>query len=261
MGVIYDVHLGLLSEAELPTRFDEVRDDWETTLKSKRAKIINNLKAVIPDESAYVSKIVDRSNTEYSEFIRSDHPRYDEIMLKRQIKMESAKSDYITNRDNAFAEGGKFETRVSERKQFFRRNAVIIWMVTGDRDKIYGCVPKARYALLGKQAILEELVTSADHLITNTELKPFFKYRRYVPSVVATINKWLTYVAYALKAGWSDADIDSKIATKANDELAGYVNSAMMNPDLDPTTSAIKIEKDASTGRWGVRITEATPEA
>ena len=259
MGVIYDVHLGLLSEAELPTRFDEVADDWMNTLKAKRAKIINNLKAVIPDEAAYISKIVDRSNTEYSNFIRSDHPRYDEIMLKRQIKMEAAKSDYITNRDAAFEEGGKFETQVTARKQFFRRNAVIIWMVTGDRDKIYGPTPKARYALEGKKAILEELITSADNLITNTELKPFFKYRRYVPSVVATINKWLTYIAYALKAGWSDADINNKIATKANDELMGYVNSAMMNPDLDPANSAIKIEKDASTGRWGIRITEATP--
>jgi len=259
MGVIYDVHLGLLSEAELPTRFDEVRDDWETTLKSKRAKIITNLQAVIPDESAYVSKVVDRSNVAYSDFIRSDHPRYDEIMLKRQIKMEAAKSDYITNRDAAFAEGGRFETQVSARKDFFRRNAVIIWMVTGDRDKIYGAVPKAKYVLLGNKTLAEEVLTSADHLITSTELKPFFKYRRYVPSVVASINKWLTYVAYALKAGWSDADIDSKIATKANDELTGYVNDAMMNPDLDPTTSAITIEKDASTGRWGVRITEATP--
>jgi len=259
MGVIYDVHLGLLSEAELPTRFDEVRDDWKNTLKGKRDKIKTNLEAVIPDESAYVSKIVDRSNTEYSEFIGTTHPRYDEIMLKREIKMEASKSDYITNRTNAFAEGGDFEKGVEDGAGKFRRGAVIIWMVTGDRDKIYGCVPKARYVLLGKQAILEELIGTPDHLITNTELKPFFKYRRYVPSVVASINKWLTYVAYALKAGWSDSDIDSKIASKANNELAGYVNSAMMNPDLDPANSTIKIEKDASTGRWGVRITEATP--
>ena len=259
MPTIYEVHLGLLTEAEIPTRFDEVRDDWETTLKAKRSKIITNLQAVIPDESAYVSKVVDRSNTAYSDFIGTDHPRYDEIMLKRQIKMEAAKSDYITNRDSAFAEGGRFETQVTANKGKFRRNAVIIWMVTGDRDKIYGPVPKAKYVLLGSKALAEELFTSADHLITSTELKPFFKYRRYIPSVVATINKWLTHVAYAIKAGWSDDAINTKIATKANAELAGYVNTAMLNPDLDPTACAITIEKDATTGRWGVKIVEATP--
>jgi len=259
MGVIYDVHLGLLSPSELPSTFDEVRDDWNSTLKSKRQKIITNLKRVVPDESAYITKIVDRSNAGYKEFIGTTHPRYDEIMLKREIKMEAAKSRYISNRDAAFQAGGDFETGVDRGKDAFRNNAAIIWQVVGDRDKIYGPTPKARYALEGKKDLLEDLITSADNLITSTELKPFFKYRRYVPSVVASINKWLSYVAYALRAGWSDADINNKIATKANDELAGYVNSAMINPDLDPTASKIEISKDAATGRWGVHIVEATP--
>ncbi|MCD6132342.1 MAG: hypothetical protein J7J61_09605 [Candidatus Hydrothermae bacterium] len=259
MAEIYAVHLGLLAQGEIPSTFDEVRDDWGSTLKSKRSKIIQNLQRVIPDESAYTAKIKDRSNEEYAEFIRSDHPKYDEIMLKREIKMDLAKSRYITNRDNAFVEGGNFETGVTNAKDKFRSNTVVTWMVTGDRDKIYGLVPKAKYVLLGKKALAEELFTSADHLITSTDLKPFFKHRRTVPAVVATINKWMTMVAYAVLAGWSDSDIDTKIASKGNAELADYVNDALVNPDLDYTACTISIEKDATTGRWGIKIVEATP--
>jgi len=259
MAVIYEVHLGLLAQSELPNTFDEVRDDWEATLKGKRQKIITNLQRVIPDESAYSSKIKDRSNEGYAEFIGTDHPQFDEIMLKREIKMDLAKSRYITNRDNAFAEGGDFETGVTNAKDKYRTNTIVTWMVTGDRDKIYGLVPKARYVLEGKKALAEELYTSVDHLITSTDLKPFFKRARYVPSVVASINKWMTQVAYATLAGWSDSDIQNKIATKGNAELADYVNDKMVNPDLDVANCSITIEKDSTTGRWGVKIVEATP--
>jgi len=260
MAVIYEVHFGLLLQSEIPEDFAKVGDDWNSTLKSKRAKIIENLQRVVPDEDAYLSKIVDRSNKGYAEFIGTGHERYDEIMVKREIKMTKAKSDYITNRNNAFAEGGDFEKGVDANKEAFKRNAVVTWMVTGDRDKIYGAIPKLKYALRGKKALLEGVITSdKDHLITSTELKPFFKYPRYVPSVVASCNKWLTHVAYAVLAGWSDDDINNKIASKGNAELAGFINSSMLNPDLDPANCKLEIKKDATTGRWGIYFVEATP--
>ena len=259
MATIYEVHLGILLASEIPADFDEVRDDWETTLKGKRAKILTNLQRVVPDEATYLNVIVDRSNVGYGEYIGTDHPRYDEISLKRELKMENAKSDYIANRDSAFVEGGRFETQVTANKDKFRRNAIVTWMVTGDRDKIYGIVPKAKYILQGKKTLFDAVKGTMDHVITETELKPFFKYARYVPSVVATINKWMTMVAYAILNEKDDTYIDTKIATKGNDELAGYVNANMLNPDLDPTACAITIEKDATTGRWGVKIVEATP--
>ncbi|RLG60592.1 hypothetical protein DRN86_02125 [Candidatus Geothermarchaeota archaeon] len=259
MATIYEVHLGILLASEIPEDFDEVRDDWETTLKGKRTKIHTNLSRVVPDEDAYLDVIVNRSNAGYGEFIGTDHPRFDEISLKRELKMERAKSIYITNRNNAFAEGGAFETGVTGNKEKFRMNAIVTWMVTGDRDKIYGLVPKAKYILQGKKSLFDAVVGNMDHVINETELKPFFKYARYIPSVVATINKWMTQVAYAILVGKDDTYIDTKIASKGNDELAGYVNANMLNPDLDPTTSAITIEKDATTGRWGVKIVEATP--
>jgi len=260
MAVIYEVHLGLLSQAEIPTDFDEVRDDWNTALKSKRQKILTNLQRTIPDEDSYLDKIVSRSNKGYGEFIGTGHERYDEIMVKREIKMTKAKSDYITNRNNAFTEGGAFDLGVDAQKEAFRRNAVVIWMVVGDRDKIYGAIPKLKYALRGKKSLLEDvLTTDKDHLVTDTELKPFFKYPRYIPSVVSVVNKWLSMVAYGVLAGWSDDDINTKIASKGNNELAGFVNSAMLNPDLDPANCKIELTKDATTGRWGVHFVEATP--
>jgi len=259
MATIYEVHLGILLASEIPADFDEVRDDWEKTAKAKREKIGTNLERVVPDEDTYLSVIVERSNAGYGEFIGTDHPRFDEISLKRELKMEKAKSDYITNRNNAFAEGGAFETGVTANKEKFRRNAIVTWMVTGDRDKIYGLVPKAKYILRGKKSLFDAVKGTMDHVITQTELKPFFKYPRYVPSVVATINKWMTMVAYAILNEKDDSYIDTKIAQKGNDELAGYVNSAMLNSDLDPAGCSITIEKDATTGRWGVKIVEATP--
>jgi len=259
MATIYEVHLGILLASEIPADFDEVRDDWEATLKGKRGKIITNLQRTVPDEDAYLDVIVDRSNAGYGEFIGTDHPRFDEISLKRELKMEKAKSDYIANRDSAFEEGGDFEGGVTKNKEKFRRNAIVTWMITGDKDKIYGLVPKAKYILRGKKSLFDAVKGTMDHVINETELKPFFKYPRYVPSVVATINKWMTHVAYAILNEKDDSYIETKIASKGNSELAGYVNSAMLNPDLDPAGCSITIEKDATTGRWGVKIVEATP--
>jgi len=261
MPTIYEIHLGIYYPGELPSTIAEIDNDWENTLKGKRSKIITNLQRRVPDTDTYKEVIVERSNLGYTDFIGSDHPRHDEIMLKRQIKMEASASDYIANRDAAFEEGGDFEVGVSRGKSKFSRGKEIILQVVGDKDKFIGAVPKLQLCLLGKKSVLEATIESGtvDNLITSDDLKPFFKADRYVASVVATVNKYLTQVAYALRAGWSDSDIENKIATKANNELSGYVNDKMLNPDLDPSACVIEIKKDVTTGRWGVRVVEATP--
>jgi len=261
MPTIYDIHLGIRYPGELPATIAEIDDDWETTFKGKRSKIITNLQRKIPDEATYKEVIVDRSNLGYADFIGTDHPDYDAIMLKREIKMDASSADYIANRDAAFEAGGAFETGVTTGKSKFSRGKQIILQVVGDRDKFLGAIPKLRLCLLGKKAVLEDVIEegTVDSLAVSDDLKPFFKSPRYVASVVASANKWLSLVVYALRAGWSDSDIESKITTKANDELAGYVNSAMVNPDLDPAACKIEIVKDPETGRWGIRVVEATP--
>ena len=260
MAEIYNVHLGVLNLGELPSEISEIGDDWENTFKGKRQKIITNLSRVVPDEDAYKDIIVKRSNEGYAEFVSPTHPDYNKIMLKRKVKMPARASDYITHRNEAFQEGGAFEQGITNNKDAFMNNVKVILRVVGDKDKIVGAIPKAQLILLGKKALFEEVKNDTyDHVITSTELKPFFKYRRTIATIVATLNYYLSYVVYAIDAGYDDTWIENNIVNDANAELASYVNANLINPDLDPANSKIEITKDATTGRWGIHIVEATP--
>jgi len=262
MGEIYSVHFGVLNLGELPSEISEIGDDWETTFKGKRQKILTNLSRVVPDEATYKTVIVDRSNVGYEEFIGTDHPDYNKIMLKRKTKMPARAADYITNRNNAFAEGGAFELGIAQNKGAFMNNVKVILRVVGDKDKVYGAVPKLSYALDGKKAILESLLNDTyDHLITSTDLKRFFVKKSFKTSVVALVNEALAYVVYAIDAGYEDDWITANIANVYNPMIAAMINANTVNPDLDPANCSITIEKDATTGRWGVKLVEATPEA
>ena len=260
MAEIYSVHFGVLNLGELPSEISEIGDDWETTFKSKRAKILTNLQRVVPDESTYRSVIVDRSNEGYASFISESHPDFNKIMLKRKTKMPARASDYIANRDAAFVEGGDFETGITANKGAFMNNVKVILRVVGDRDKVYGAIPKLSFALDGKKELLEEILNDTyDHLITSTDLKRFFVKKAFKTSVVAIANEALAYVVYAIDAGYDDTWITSNIADVYNPLLAAMINASTVNSELDPTACSITIEKDATTGRWGIKLVEATP--
>jgi len=262
MGVIFEAHFGLLTAAELPAEISEIGDDWAGTLASKRQKVHTNLRRVIADEDDYLTKIVDRSNAGYEEFIGTDHPDYNEIMLKRAVKMPGSATDWINNVDSAFAEGGDFEANVTANKQKFLNKAKVILRVVGDSDKIYGPVQKLSIALDGKKSILDAMVDSnKDHVITEDTLKRFFVDKGFKTSVVKFVNQALSYVVYALDSGkYDDAWIETNIAAKYNNLLAAMVNANTVNSELDPANCSITIEKDATTGRWGVKLVEATPD-
>jgi len=260
MATIYEVHFGVLNLGELPSEVSEIADDWETTFKSKRAKILTNLQRVVPDEASYRSKIVDRSNEGYSQFISTDHPDYNKIMLKRVVKMPARASDYITNRDAAFAEGANFEQGITQNKGAFMNNVKVILRIVGDKDKVYGAIPKLSFALDGKKELLEEILNDTyDHLITSTDLKRFFVKKQYKTSVVSLINEALAYVVYAIDAGYDDTWITSNIANVYNPLIAAMINANTVNSELDYSSCSITIEKDSTTGRWGIKLVEATP--
>ena len=138
----------------------------------------------------------------------------------------------------------------------------MILRIVGDKDKVYGAIPKLSFALDGKKALLEEILNDTyDHLITSTDLKRFFVKKQYKTSVVSLINEALAYVVYAVDAGYDDAWITSNIANVYNPLIAGMINANTVNSELDPANSSITIEKDSTTGRWGIKLVEATPEA
>ena len=261
MAEIYSVHFGVLNLGELPSEISEIADDWETTFKGKRQKILTNLSRVIPDEATYRSTIVDRSNEGYAEYISESHPDYNRIMLKRMVKMPARAADYITNRDAAFSEGGEFEAGIARNKGAFMNNVKVILRVVGDKDKVYGAIPKLSYALDGKKELLEGILNDTyDHLITSTDLKRFFVKKSFKTSVVAIANEALAYIVYAIDAGYDDTWIETNLASVYNPMLAAMINSNTVNSELDPTACSITIEKDSTTGRWGIKLVEATPE-
>jgi len=261
MATIYEVHFGVLNLGELPSEISEIGDDWETTFKGKRTKVITNLQRVVPDEDAYNKVIVSRSNEEYGKFISESHPDYHKIMLKRKIKMPARATDYITNRNNAFAEGGAFENGVTANKNAFMNNVKVILRIVGDKDKVYGAIPKLSFALDGKKGLLEEILNDTyDHLITSTDLKRFFVKKQFKTSVVSIINEALAYTVYAIDAGYDDTWITTNIANVYNPLIAAMINSNTVNSELDPTACSITLEKDSTTGRWGIKLVEATPE-
>jgi len=262
MAEIYRVHFGILQEGELPSDISEIQTDWQNTFKGKASKIITNLQRVIPDESAYNDKIVDRGNAGYTDFLGSDHPRLNKILLKRKVKMPKAASDYLTNRDAAFEAGGAFETGVDGAATRFLNNLKVILRVVGDKDKIVGAVPKLTLALQGRASLLADLIDETrDHVVTSTELKEFFIDKKFVTPAVSLVNECLSYVVYATDSGYDDTWIETNIVTNYNTLLQAMVNASMVNSELDPTACAIEIKKDPTTGRWGVELVEATPSA
>jgi len=259
MAEIYRVHFGILQEGELPSEISEIGGDWNASIKGKASKILANLQRVIPDESAYNSKIVDRGNAGYTDFLGPNHPRLNKILLKRKVKMPKAASDYLTNRDAAFEAGGAFESGVDGAATRFLNNLKVILRVVGDKDKIVGAVPKLTLALQGRASLLADLIdVTRDHEVTTTELKPFFIDKKFVTPAVSLVNECLSYVVYAIDSEYDDAWIETNIVTNYNTLLAAMVNASMVNSELDPTACAIEIKKDSTTGRWGVEVVEAT---
>ena len=257
MGTVFEGWFGAFKLEEIPTTFQEIADDWATTFKGKRQKIITNLSRVINSEEDYLTKIVDRSNKEYEAYINPAREDKDDIIIIRKIKMRLGKDDYFTNRESAFSEGGDFEKGIDQNKGKFYENVLRMLICVGDKDKAWSAIPKVRYALLGKADLLEEVKDSKDS-VTGTPQR-YFKasiVRNILPAVISVCNRGLYVAVMAQEAGLTQDEINSLIA-KYNSRLAEF--NALIDDALDPNTSKIEIAFNDSLNRWCVHIVEATP--
>ena len=102
--------------AEVPS---DIMDEWEATLKGERTRILSALQAKIADETAFLNRIATPAYNAWQNFIDSEYPDADLIKLKMKIKLKGAYDAWSEGITNAFAEGGTFETNVTNKKAKF----------------------------------------------------------------------------------------------------------------------------------------------
>jgi len=263
MATVVDVWLGLRTLEEVEalehdgTKVIElVSDDWNTTLKSKREKVIRGHRKAIPDADAYIEKVVDRSNDAYGKYIEG-HPEKDVILLERELTMSLAKDEYRQRVDNAFVSGGEFEKGVDENKDKFMRNIKTVLAVVGYSPYAYGAVEKAKYLFKGLYAIFNDIVEGIDKVEVLDFTEPLIPNDEDIPPCIARMNRYGRQVVLAIAVNKPDSFITDKIATPFNNKISSILN-AIKNPNLESLN--IKLEKNADLNRWCFHITATTPE-
>ena len=140
----------------IPPSKEEV-DEWESTLKSMQTRILNSLLTRIPDESAFVSKIVNPAVEAWSNFMNPDWENYEFIKLKYQLKLKLAYQAWKDNVQAAFGEGGYFGDRVSQKKKKWLKAKYVIGS-TGIRYRIgRGIAVKAIGVITGMYRVKSDI--------------------------------------------------------------------------------------------------------
>jgi hypothetical protein len=95
-----------------------ISDEWETTLKAERARILSSLQTKIPDQSAFQDKVADASSDEYASFLVTVGGKWDADLIetKQRVKLSTRYSVWKSGIDTAFAPSGTFETNVTAKK-------------------------------------------------------------------------------------------------------------------------------------------------
>jgi len=108
-----------------------IMDEWETTLKGERARILSALTTKIPDLSAFQDKIADASSDAYADFLATVGGKWDVDMIeaKQRVKLATRYTVWKAGIDNAFKVGGTFETNVTAKKDKFNEARRVIGVV------------------------------------------------------------------------------------------------------------------------------------
>jgi len=104
---------------QLPTEVPQaIRDEWETTLKGERARILANLQTKIPSEVAFKDRIGDASSDQYELFGAGIPAPWDKdtILMKQRAKLNRAYALWLADVQSAFASGGAFDVNVTAKK-------------------------------------------------------------------------------------------------------------------------------------------------
>jgi len=257
MAVVFTGRFPVLEDTELPTDMkDKITTDWHDSLKRKREKILENLTTRIPDEDTYKKVIADVGYSRIIEVFNPNYPKYKRILRKYRAKTYKGADDWIKNVPEAFKEGGRFEEGIYANIDKYKDNMGMIWRFVGDKDKIFGPVPKAILALAGKAKALENVIMDID-TVSGSPV-PVFKPEhesRVLPVVDNILIEALNVIMLSREAG---LDI-SGLISDYNALLDAYVKNATFARDnIDTANTFCHIAYDDVTGRIVVDVQIAT---
>ena len=206
----------------------EIMDEWETTLKGERARILLALLEKISNASEYIDRLATPSADAWANFVSDTYPDADFIKLKQRVKIKSAYDAWNSGVQAAFAEGGTFETNVTNKKDKFQKARYTLGAVGLKYLLGWGVSYKAIGYITGDSRVAlyltgEDAVTGTPQNIFPTDV---VKYVR--PMGIAIFNQGLILAYYAHEAGLSserDAII-SAINTKFSNSLLKLYDDA-----------------------------------
>jgi hypothetical protein len=126
----------MLLPADLPTG---VLDEWETTLKAEKDRILASLTTKIATEGNFQDRIADASSDQFSAFLDTVGGAWDAdvIEMKQRVKLARTYPDWAAGINAAFGAGGYFSDRVTAKKNKFKLARYTLGVV-GHRASVGG---------------------------------------------------------------------------------------------------------------------------
>ena len=129
--------------------------DWEANLKELRDYISRALDTVFPSEEAWRDVMESRAVPGFASFVNPQWPRAPKALIKYRVKLVTAYGKWKTNKDKAFAEGGRFEQGVEAGVDTWKEMVIPVLKVVGVRPLGLGPIAKAFRLLLGLPAPID----------------------------------------------------------------------------------------------------------
>jgi len=118
---VFEAKLYEVKPEELPSdTLTKIADQWESRLISMRSEIHNRLKEVIADVDSYKKVIGIPAYEQYANVLNPNYYKTQSALLKFKVKVLRGANSWITNVDNAFKEGSRFENGVKANKSKFK---------------------------------------------------------------------------------------------------------------------------------------------
>ncbi|RLG71384.1 MAG: hypothetical protein DRO23_12035 [Thermoprotei archaeon] len=212
---------------ELPSDIAEaIKNEWETTLKNERARILNALQTKIPDQAAFLDKLADASSDRFEEFLASVGGDWnkDIIVTKQRVKLAAKYDAWNTGITNAFAEGGVFETNVTNKKEKFKELRRVIGAVGHKALGTWNPVVMGVLLLRGDSRVLKYLDANDSFSGTLQAAFDSIKGRYITPSMIAQAVQAVVIAKYADEGNLTT--IRDNVLSNANTILADMVNFA-----------------------------------
>jgi len=241
-----------LSKEAIPS---QIVDEWEQTLKGERARILNNVFAQIPDESAFIAKLAEPASANYESYVNLNHIKSYRAILKHKMKLKTAYNDWKSALESALAEGGVFETNVTAKKEKWR-NVRYALAAVGEKSLMgLGALTKAIRIMTGDRTVTAYF--GADDTFTGTPTNVFkMDYATFLKPVFIAKGVFAVYYAFLLDDAGEitqrDDTLDA-VSTEFQDMLNYYKRT-----DLNFTTLSLTFSYDESTDAINVNAVAET---